>query len=298
MADFFLITYVFSAFLIGAVCFGGALVLSRRREDRLARAFLFFYLPFSLLVLTGLAVTFTDTVTGLSGGVVAVADYLESFPGRYAIMLALPLFAHRVYAVRAPRRESLLVGLVVVAFAAQHGTEFVLGGAWDRLGDVAEDLLFALIIAYTLAVAVRHRRGSGVYRPLARRFLLLLLLGIPGAAHDLFLTDGPGFRLYPLWYSVLGLVIVVTLVRRSFAVGGTLPVEWDLTPREEEIVGLLCRGLTNRQIAEALTISENTVKTHVRAIYDKSAHRSRLSLVAALTSGPSAVGVSARSTGD
>lgn len=291
MSDFFLMIYVFVALLVGAVCLGGALVLSRRQDDHLARAFLFFYLPFSLLVLTGLVLTFTDTVTGLSERVVAVADYLESFPGRYALMLALPLFAHRVYGVRSRQRESILVGLVLGAFAAQHGTEFVLGGAWDRSGDVAEDLLFALIVAYTLALAVRHRRDSGVYQPLARRFLLVCLLWIPGAGHDFFLTDGPGFRLYPLWYAVLGLVIVGTLFRRSAAFGGAIPAEWGLTPREKEIVGLLSRGLTNRQIADALTISENTVKTHVSAIYDKSAHRSRLALVAALVPRPSAAEV-------
>lgn len=286
MTDVYLLAYVFCAFLIGAVCLGSALVLTRRRADHLARGFLFFYLPFTLLVLTALISAFAETVTDLPQRVRGVTDYLESLPGRYAIMLALPLFAHQVYDVRSPRRNSMAVGFIVGAFALQHVTEFALGGAWDRAGDVAEDLLFAAIGVYTIAIATSSRHDSGVYRPLGRRLLWVLLLGIPVMGHDLFVSDGPGLRLYPLWYSTLGLVAVVTLVRRAFAVGHAVPGEWRLTAREEEIVALVCKGLTNAQIAEDLSISENTVKTHLRATYEKTGHRSRLALAVALMAKP------------
>jgi DNA-binding NarL/FixJ family response regulator len=42
-----------------------------------------------------------------------------------------------------------------------------------------------------------------------------------------------------------------------------------LTPREQEILAHLSRGLANHAIARALYISEATVKTHLRRIYDK-----------------------------
>lgn len=43
----------------------------------------------------------------------------------------------------------------------------------------------------------------------------------------------------------------------------------DLSPRELELLGLLARGLVNRQIARELFISESTVKTHLIHIYAK-----------------------------
>lgn len=43
----------------------------------------------------------------------------------------------------------------------------------------------------------------------------------------------------------------------------------ELTPREREVLALLGRGRTNRQLAEELVVSEKTVKTHVSAILSK-----------------------------
>ncbi len=52
-----------------------------------------------------------------------------------------------------------------------------------------------------------------------------------------------------------------------------------LTKRECEVVGLLVVGLLNRELAEELNISENTVKTHVKSIYRKLGVSNRLQLI-------------------
>ncbi len=45
--------------------------------------------------------------------------------------------------------------------------------------------------------------------------------------------------------------------------------EPDLTERELEVLRLIAQGLNNQQIAQQLTISEKTVKTHVSNILGK-----------------------------
>jgi DNA-binding CsgD family transcriptional regulator len=42
-----------------------------------------------------------------------------------------------------------------------------------------------------------------------------------------------------------------------------------ITPRELEILELIARGMSNREIAAKLFVSENTVKTHSSRVFDK-----------------------------
>ena len=43
----------------------------------------------------------------------------------------------------------------------------------------------------------------------------------------------------------------------------------DLSTRETEVLGLICRGMSNLEIADHLFVSVNSVKTYVRQIYQK-----------------------------
>jgi two-component system, NarL family, response regulator DevR len=84
-------------------------------------------------------------------------------------------------------------------------------------------------------------------------------------------------------------VDLVKIIRRVH--GGSLMVQSlsdqdgqpRLTPRELEIVRLLARGLTNREIGRAALISDSTVKFHVRGIMRKLAVRHRTEVVYAAT---------------
>ena len=60
------------------------------------------------------------------------------------------------------------------------------------------------------------------------------------------------------------------------------PAYGSFTVREQEIAALLVEGLTNRQIADRLYISEGTVKNYISTIYDKTGIHDRVKLVVAL----------------
>lgn len=52
-----------------------------------------------------------------------------------------------------------------------------------------------------------------------------------------------------------------------------------ITPRELEILELIAEGLSNREIAERVHVSENTVKTHSSRVFDKLGARRRTQAV-------------------
>jgi DNA-binding NarL/FixJ family response regulator len=53
-----------------------------------------------------------------------------------------------------------------------------------------------------------------------------------------------------------------------------------LSPRELEVLGLAAKGLTNKEIAYRLNLSERTIQFHLRSVFNKTTTNSRTEAVA------------------
>jgi NarL family two-component system response regulator LiaR len=74
---------------------------------------------------------------------------------------------------------------------------------------------------------------------------------------------------------------VIESLRRSPEGRGMRPIHSSLTSREWQVLDLLCEQRTTEQIADALVLSQETVRTHVKSILRKLDVRSRADAVAA-----------------
>ena len=98
--------------------------------------------------------------------------------------------------------------------------------------------------------------------------------------------------LIALLFAVLGIWLGLKLTKNKetiivrevpapqfFTLNETRLRELGITRRELEILELIANGLSNREIAEKLFVSENTVKTHSSRLFDKLSAKRRTQAV-------------------
>jgi len=92
-------------------------------------------------------------------------------------------------------------------------------------------------------------------------------------------------------FAILGIWLGLRLTKRQQGLAEGVPPEehfapdtrkqedLGITPRELEILRLIAQGMSNREIAEKLFVSENTVKTHSSRVFAKLGARRRTQAV-------------------
>jgi PAS domain S-box-containing protein len=96
-----------------------------------------------------------------------------------------------------------------------------------------------------------------------------------GADGLLLKSDPPGQTIQGVREVMAG-AMVLPAAARQWLGGGPKANRFDpLSERESEVLGLVAQGLSNRQVAEQLFVSENTVKFHLQNVFQRLAVANR-----------------------
>ena len=237
--------------------------------------------------------------------------WIPSYPLASALLIhftlifprPIPLLQRHPWLIRLPYLGALAVALF-------YGATFLPGG-----GPFRDSAFYAFLLSLAIAALISivrplvgllrpGREGRGWAQVLGSAWTVgvLLVLGICIVPN--FIQGTPGILdefliplsiIYPLLF-VYGVKLSQSAIQRQLrreAPGARLAVrespaqrevsasEVDpLTRREMEVLHLLARGLTDREIAEALCISERTVHKHVENIRAKLGVKTRTAVVA------------------
>ena len=287
--------YFFVTIIFGVGSLAITSVLYNKTKERLLRQYLIFYAVFTLVsVCTTLYWYIRANLAGVAPLVSVVLNYVITI-SIYLLMISFPAFMHVLCAVpRTPLRNAIFTGIALFTFVGYNFFVYIIVEV--PVGSYIEAAIFMSVMLYTLLTGFFYYRRlpDDEHKQVARKFLVPLLVFFPGLFSDMALEDIVPVQFFPLLYCCYGVVFTRHFLTHYFhpmpvaaptpAVARIAPTEdlfaqYNISPREQEIVTLVLQGYSNQKIAENLCISLHTVKTHLRNIYPKFAVNSRYELI-------------------
>jgi DNA-binding CsgD family transcriptional regulator len=307
---------------VGLVSLGILSTIYRQNQEKLLRDYLLFSCAFTLFVILNLLSFYASSLAPLNFSVVSILGYFESPIALLLLMLTLTRFFHRLCVVsHAGTRNTVAVGMIIFSYICYQVLSILpYTVTYDdaRVTLVAENpaifvgdlFLYAVLgvaILYCLWIAIASYKHfpENADKRLLKRIAILLGCFVPGIVFDVFELFPITF--FPLIYSGFNLAVTAryygkyaasepqeTISRETseepefteVSPDEDLFVQYNISPREQELIALLLQGHRYQDIADTLHISLNTVKAHVRNIYPKCGVNSRYELTALLKQAP------------
>lgn len=213
------------------------------------------------------------------------------------VVVFLPYFLSWVIAKPWRRLQVLrFYPLAIIYFGVGLAALIVENSTFDFWVKLAQTVIF--LGMYTYCIVVLWVNLSNIEDRSSRRVALSInivsLSLIPLSILSLFFKTVSDFS-YPIYILASSIIIVVYCYMRfsedrKEEAKPELSLEslskYKISEREFTVIQLICEGLTNKEIAQELSISVNTVNNHVANIFGKMEVRSRIDLLRALKEGP------------
>lgn len=214
------------------------------------------------------------------------------------VIVFLPYFLGWVIA-RPWRRAKNLVffPMAIVYFGVGIASFIVTSKVFDFWAILAQTLIVLGMYIYCIVVLWVNLKNidDKPVRNICLTINIVSLSLIPLSILSVFVSVVSDFS-YPIYILAFSIVALVYLFvrfgidRQEEQNRPTLDYEslqrYKISEREFSVVKLICEGMTNKEIAQELSISVNTVNNHVANIFNKMEVRSRIDLLKILKEGP------------
>lgn len=282
----FVFIYITLSILSGALAFSLLLFIQRKFKSRILLNFILFTFFLNItLMASGIEYYYTNLgITGYNKIIYLFSEISVDF-----ILFFLPLFINSFFIVSFRK----LVNIFFLFFSLLF---IYLDISYIFFNIDYWNYLFAIItvvcIVYCVSIGfIYYRKLNNILsKKLALSILILLSLFIPGFIYDMFIAYADNIYISYLflliWNSATIYYIFYLFNLQSGA--GNLGIDYikcySLTPREIEILQLVLKGKTSKEISELTFISIPTVKTHLTNIFKKTKTTNRYELITMMLS--------------
>jgi DNA-binding CsgD family transcriptional regulator len=295
---------------VGVAAIGVSAEMYRRYRLGFLRSHLAIVIVFNLMIFLSMIALYVSglprgtlssgAVNGVGMGYGFITPLLQLLAAYFFLQIIRGLLGRPV-----PDKVRSIGWAVLGAYTALQVTAMA---ASVRVGDAPLSLgvgraawFFSLGAIYVMLVSHLPQVGrvEDIGRRKALRAYWSLIMGLMTAIIVLILLNNTGILEIDKYNLVSGAMILAmnaipVLYLRWFAArfhgrpkaeeetpapGADLFARYNISPREQEIVNLICKGKTNGEIADELFISLQTVKDHVYRIYRKTDVKNRVQLV-------------------
>lgn len=304
---FDVIQFIETSLLSSAVLF--SMIMFVRTKDRLAGRTLMVLLPVSTLLFISYMFSINSHTNGQQANEVSWLTPIFALLVISLIMLSILAACYYVIQLfpisKHKKRVALLTAIGITGILLIVTAILVMYMSRADLTQSVTTALWAFYPLCSIALFVEALAVASMYRKttdshdlrLAKYFLIAFIPQIAYSIIDFLLLRNISFQLTHISYAVFSVFVFVDLCSYFFKHYNheldispkkeDLKAKYALSDREYEVIELLAKGMTNQDICDALHISVNTVKSHVKRIYKKLEIGNRLQLINLLGNGHS-----------
>jgi DNA-binding CsgD family transcriptional regulator len=299
-----LVFYGFLVLSFGAFSLFNAVFGALKIKDEFRQTYLLFYGSFTISVLLySIREYFQQNIPNPPSIIIQFWAGIDTFFD-LAIIITAILFFHTLYNIPYRKKFNLFISmgsiaaLILFTLSAINGIEEALRQVFLSISLFYYQLCFAYIILLNL-ICIWRVRGK-TQRFFSYGLFLFALVGYlesMGILPQLVTGEGlleewtapRAFYLSTLPYFLWTIISTIVLWNPYHPTGKEIDIQdflrrFNITPREHDVLILLLKGKSNQEIADALFISLQTVKTHVHHMYEKTDTGSRMDLAAVVQS--------------
>ena len=286
---FYLLFTLFTG--VASVSISGYVYVKTR--EPLVKYYLYLYSSLTLLLISYAFLSYTQVnIPEIYPQVFKIQEGFQAVFAGPLLLVTLSMFYHSLCSVPPATVKNWIIGglgfLIVIAYMT---TVVVANETLDRITEYTAHTIVVLVMGYTVFIGIYYARKLQDHerKTIAIKSVVLFGIFLPVIVYDVFTEEmHSAIRLSPLHYCLMSVMFIHHFIkyylhRHPEAVPAIsdeiIFTQYNISPREQEVVRLVLEGRSNQEIGEKLFISLSTVKTHVSNIYLKLGVKNRIELL-------------------